>query len=58
MIASIPETVETWTKGFGFKVMEKDEKESLSRTNLMVLPGTILLTKTLFARVIADSEAG
>ncbi|KAI6687212.1 hypothetical protein NL676_024040 [Syzygium grande] len=47
VIAAIPDLVQTWTEGFGFKIVERDEKETLNKINLMVFPGTVLLKKSL-----------
>ncbi|PKI37707.1 hypothetical protein CRG98_042000 [Punica granatum] len=58
VIAAIPELVETWTKGFNFEIVEKDEKQSLKKINLMVFPGTILLKKPLFQSHNADTRTG
>lgn len=58
VIAAIPELVETWTEGFGFKIVEKDEKQSLNGINLMVFPGTILLKKPLFQIHNSDTQTG
>lgn len=49
VISALPDLVETWTVGFGFQPLEDYEKESLSSLNLMVLPGTILLKKSLYS---------
>ena len=49
VIAAVPDLVETWTVGFGFVLMDEDEKRSLNKSNLMVFPGTIILKKTLSA---------
>ena len=48
VIAAIPDLVETWTKGFGFKPLGDDEKQKLNKMNLMVFPGTLLLEKLMF----------
>lgn len=48
VIAAIPDVVETWTKGLGFKPMGDIEKQRLNKINLMVFPGTVLLEKPLF----------
>lgn len=58
MIAAIPELVETWTVGFGFQIVEMDEKQSLNGINLMVFPGTILLKKSLFQGHKSDTQTG
>ena len=48
VVAAIPDLVETWTKGFGFELVEESEKVSLGKINLMVFPGTVLLKKYLY----------
>ncbi|GMI85348.1 hypothetical protein HRI_002204100 [Hibiscus trionum] len=48
IITAIPNLVETWTKGFGFTPVEDDERKMLTKINLMVFPGTILLKKPLY----------
>ncbi|KAL5564562.1 hypothetical protein UlMin_027726 [Ulmus minor] len=48
VVSAIPDLVETWTEGFGFKLVEENEKLSLNKINLMVFPGTVLLKKTLY----------
>ncbi|KAJ0500556.1 putative histone acetyltransferase chromatin regulator PHD family [Helianthus annuus] len=47
VVSAIPSLVETWTDGFGFTHLEADEKKSLDKTNLMVLPGTVWLKKPM-----------
>ncbi|XP_022877414.1 increased DNA methylation 1-like [Olea europaea var. sylvestris] len=47
VVSAIPSVVETWTKGFGFKPLEDDERQSLSKINLMVFPGSVWLQKPL-----------
>ena len=49
VVAAIPDLVDTWTKGFGFELVEESEKRSLSKINFMVFPGTVLLKKTLYS---------
>lgn len=58
MIAAIPDLVQTWTEGFGFKIVEKDEKEALNKINLMVFPGTVLLKKSLYTSQQAEALSG
>ncbi|KAG5254911.1 increased DNA methylation [Salix suchowensis] len=57
IISAIPDLVETWTKGFGFIPVSKDEKRSLNKINFMVFPGTILLKKQLFNTKEADAQS-
>ncbi|XWS09668.1 hypothetical protein CRYUN_Cryun39dG0008900 [Craigia yunnanensis] len=58
VITAIPNLVETWTKGFGFKPVEDDERKTLNKINLMVFPGTILLKKPLYQFQKADGQSG
>ncbi|EOY13226.1 Acyl-CoA N-acyltransferase with RING/FYVE/PHD-type zinc finger protein, putative isoform 1 [Theobroma cacao] len=58
VVTAIPNLVETWTKGFGFKPVEDDERKTLSKINLMVFPGTILLKKPLYQFQKADGQSG
>ncbi|XP_030550143.2 increased DNA methylation 1 isoform X2 [Rhodamnia argentea] len=55
VIAAIPDLVQTWTEGFGFKIVEKGEKEALNKINLMVFPGTVLLKKSLYTNQKAEA---
>ncbi|CAI9757073.1 unnamed protein product [Fraxinus pennsylvanica] len=48
VVSAIPSVVETWTKGFGFEPLEDDERQSLSKINLMVFPGSVWLKKPLY----------
>ncbi|KAI4333582.1 hypothetical protein L6164_018369 [Bauhinia variegata] len=50
VIAAIPDIMETWTEGFGFRPVDDVEKRRLSKFNLMVFPGTILLEKPLYGK--------
>lgn len=45
IVSALPSLVETWTTGFGFTLMEDDERKSLKDFNLMVFPGTVWLKK-------------
>lgn len=58
VIAAIPNLVETWTEGFGFKPLEDNEKKNLNKINLMVFPGTVLLKKPLYEIQKADRHSG
>ncbi|GMH24925.1 hypothetical protein Nepgr_026768 [Nepenthes gracilis] len=53
---AIDSLVETWTVCFGFVPMQKDEKRSLNKTNLMVFLGIEVLRKSLCGNETADSE--
>ncbi|KAG8066838.1 hypothetical protein GUJ93_ZPchr0004g38886 [Zizania palustris] len=56
VLSAIPELVNTWVSGFGFKPIEDDEKKQLCNVNLMLFPGTSLLTKTLDEIISAKPE--
>ncbi|OVA13273.1 GNAT domain [Macleaya cordata] len=59
VVAAIPSLVDTWTTGFGFKLMEDYEKEQLNSINLMIFPGTTFLRKSLYEKEARDiKEAG
>ncbi|KAK8329690.1 hypothetical protein V6Z12_A11G340400 [Gossypium hirsutum] len=60
VITAIPNVVETWTKGFGFKLVEEEERKALNKINLMVFPGTVLLSKSLYQsqKTGGQSETG
>ncbi|XP_076907087.1 increased DNA methylation 1-like [Bidens hawaiensis] len=48
VVSAIPSLVDTWTQGFGFTPLEADEKKTLTKTNLMVFPGTVWLKKPMY----------
>lgn len=48
VVAAIPALVETWTKGFGFELVDSEEKKSLNKINFMVFPETLMLKKSLY----------
>ncbi|XP_077226871.1 increased DNA methylation 1-like [Tasmannia lanceolata] len=56
VLSAIPTLVDTWTYGFGFKLMEDKEKEQLSNINLMLFPGTTLMTKDLYGDGVIETE--
>jgi len=47
VLSAIPELVSTWVSGFGFKPIQDAERKQLHSVNLMLFPGTSLLTKRL-----------
>ncbi|XP_071715648.1 increased DNA methylation 1-like isoform X2 [Rutidosis leptorrhynchoides] len=55
VVSAIPSLVDTWTNGFGFTPLEADEKKNLTKTNLMVFPGTVWLTKPMYQGAIQDT---
>lgn len=53
VLSAIPELVSTWVSGFGFKPIEDAERKQLHNVNLMLFPGTSLLTKRLDGFIMA-----
>ncbi|CAL5070956.1 unnamed protein product [Urochloa decumbens] len=53
VLSAIPELVNTWVSGFGFKPIEDAERKQLHNVNLMLFPGTSLLTKRLDGFIMA-----
>lgn len=47
VLTAIPDLVETWVTGFGFKPIEENEKKLLNNITLMLFPGASMLTKSL-----------
>uniref|UniRef100_A0A0A8YLN0 Increased DNA methylation 1 C-terminal domain-containing protein n=1 Tax=Arundo donax TaxID=35708 RepID=A0A0A8YLN0_ARUDO len=47
VLSAIPELVSTWVSGLDFRPIEEDEGKQLDIINLMLFPGTSLLTKSL-----------
>ncbi|XP_029118297.2 increased DNA methylation 1 isoform X1 [Elaeis guineensis] len=56
VLSAIPELVNTWVSGFGFKPIDDYEKKWLDRINLMLLPTTSLLIKSLDGAPAEASE--
>ncbi|KQJ85507.1 uncharacterized protein LOC100839049 isoform X2 [Brachypodium distachyon] len=56
VLSAIPELVNTWVSGFGFKPIEDDEKKQLRNVNLMLFPGASLLTKRFDGIITAKPE--
>uniref|UniRef100_A0A0A9CMA3 N-acetyltransferase domain-containing protein n=1 Tax=Arundo donax TaxID=35708 RepID=A0A0A9CMA3_ARUDO len=46
VLSAIPDLVSTWVSGFDFRPIEEDERKQLDTMNLMLFPGTSLLTKS------------
>ncbi|XP_021999895.1 increased DNA methylation 1 [Helianthus annuus] len=55
VLSAIPDLVETWTNSFGFSRLEPEEKKKLSKTNLMVFPGTVWLKKPMYQKPIQST---
>lgn len=55
VVAAIPALVETWTKGFGFELVDSEEKKSLNKINFMVFPETLMLKKSLYKPPSGDN---
>lgn len=53
VLSAIPELVSTWVSGFGFKPIDDAERKQLHNVNLMLFPGTSLLTKRLGGFIMA-----
>lgn len=58
VLIAIPDLVDTWMSGFGFKPMEDKEREKLNSINLMVFPGTTLLQKNLCGIAAIEPRQG
>lgn len=58
LVAAIPDLVQTWTEGFGFELMDNEEKEDLKSINMMVLPGTVMLKKALYINERIEKLSG
>ncbi|WOH05889.1 hypothetical protein DCAR_0625312 [Daucus carota subsp. sativus] len=60
VMSAVPALVDTWTKGFGFELLEDDERRAMRQTaNLMVFPGTVWLKKLLCrSQVPEDLQTG
>lgn len=56
VLSAIPSLVDTWTSGFGFKPIDDEEELQLAKVNLMLFPGTTLLTKNLHE--VPSQESG
>ncbi|VAH55085.1 unnamed protein product [Triticum turgidum subsp. durum] len=56
VLSAIPELVNTWVSGFGFKPIKDDERKQLRNVNLMLFPGTSLLTKRLDGNMTTKPE--
>ncbi|KAM3391846.1 hypothetical protein ACQJBY_013147 [Aegilops geniculata] len=56
VLSAIPELVNTWVSGFGFKPIKDDERKQLRNVNLMLFPGTSLLTKRLDGNITTKPE--
>ncbi|KAJ0973358.1 hypothetical protein J5N97_021317 [Dioscorea zingiberensis] len=47
IIPAIPDLLETWTKSFGFKLLEQSDKDEIMNLSMMIFAGTTLLQKTI-----------
>ncbi|KAL3631460.1 hypothetical protein CASFOL_024444 [Castilleja foliolosa] len=56
VVSAIPTLVETWTVGFGFQPLDEDERQNLSKINLMVFPGSVWLKKPLYEGCTVDEK--
>ncbi|KAK9078205.1 hypothetical protein SSX86_002262 [Deinandra increscens subsp. villosa] len=55
VVSAIPSLVDTWTQGFGFTPLEANEQKTLTKTNLMVFPGTVWLKKPMYEGAIQST---
>lgn len=53
VLSAIPELVSTWVSGFGFKPIQDVERKQVHNVNLMLFPGTSLLTKRFDGFIMA-----
>ncbi|XP_014501301.1 increased DNA methylation 1 isoform X1 [Vigna radiata var. radiata] len=58
VVSAIPDLVETWTKGFGFKPVDDVERKRLNKFNMMIFPGTVFLEKPLHRKMKTEVETG
>lgn len=56
MVSAIPDLVETWTKGFGFKPVDDVERKRLNKFNMMIFPGTVFLEKPLHRKMKTEGS--
>lgn len=56
VIPAVPELMDTWTSGFGFRPVHELEKKTIKNLNLVVFPGVDMLEKPLAKEKIAESN--
>lgn len=56
VIPAVPELMDTWTSGFGFRPVHDSAKKTIKNLNLLVFPGVDMLEKSLVKEKIAESN--
>ncbi|CAH2079556.1 unnamed protein product [Thlaspi arvense] len=58
VIPAVPELMDTWTSGFGFRPVDELEKKTIKNLNLVVFPGVDMLEKPLVKESNVSSSNG
>ncbi|VVB01558.1 unnamed protein product [Arabis nemorensis] len=56
VIPAVPELMDTWTSGFGFRPVHESAKKAIKNLNLLVFPGVDMLEKSLVKEKITESN--
>lgn len=56
VIPAVPELMDTWTSGFGFRPVHESAKKAIKNLNLLVFPGVDMLEKSLVNEKINESN--
>ncbi|KAI3712104.1 hypothetical protein L1987_70653 [Smallanthus sonchifolius] len=57
VVSAIPSLVDTWTQVFGFTPLEANEKKNLTKTSLMVFPGSVWLKKPMYLCAVQSTKS-